>query len=137
MKEDLLKEIYRQVDLNEKALPIVSLELFFEGNDDTGSIGCNLLEHPGTEKFYSILKKIRDRENVQDVLIEIMEFDEDESMWPFSERVYIITSASKNEIRDWVEELEIDEIGKGYEYCKPVEAPVQKEGYHVYSLWWD
>ena len=31
--------------------PVVSIEEFFEGNDDLGSIGCNLYEHPGTDKL--------------------------------------------------------------------------------------
>ncbi|MDP4145462.1 MAG: hypothetical protein Q8936_13415 [Bacillota bacterium] len=62
MKENLLEEIYRQVNVNKKTLPLISLELFFEGNDDIGSIGCNLLDHPGTEKFYSVLKNIKDKD---------------------------------------------------------------------------
>ncbi|MDP4145463.1 MAG: hypothetical protein Q8936_13420 [Bacillota bacterium] len=70
-------------------------------------------------------------------MIEIMEYDEDESMWPFSERVYILTSASIEEVSDWVDELEVDEIGEGYEYGRPIAAPNLKDGYSVYSLWWD
>ena len=29
--------------------PLVSLEEYFDGNDDLGSIGCNLSDHPGVE----------------------------------------------------------------------------------------
>jgi hypothetical protein len=44
----LVDRIKRQGLLSsDQSLPIVSLEDFFVGNDDPGSIGCNLLEHPG------------------------------------------------------------------------------------------
>jgi hypothetical protein len=39
------------------SLPAVSLEEFFEGNDDRSSIGANLSDHdhPGIEGFFRIL----------------------------------------------------------------------------------
>ena len=86
--------------------PVVSLEEFFEGNEDYGSIGCNLdgpyavsapdtrnwlkkalfskapvsvptAPHPGPQGFYQILMEIRAREDVQDVLVEIADLDVD------------------------------------------------------------
>ncbi|PFK67047.1 hypothetical protein COJ21_24420 [Priestia megaterium] len=47
MKDNLIKKIYEQGYPDEKTAPLVSLEEFFEGNDDEGSIGCNLMDHPG------------------------------------------------------------------------------------------
>jgi len=135
--ESLLKNIYEQEGELEGSLPVVSLELFFEGNDDIGSIGCNLLNHPGIEKFYSVLKHIRNKSNVQDVFIEIMEYEEGDDVWPFSERVYILTEASTGEVTNWVKELEIDDISEGYMFGQPKVAPKLKVGYFVYSIWWD
>lgn len=137
MKEDVLKKIYEQEDNLGESLPIVSLEDFFEENDDIGSIGCNILEHPGVEKFYSILKEIRNKINVQDVLVEIMEYDGVDNTWPFSERIYILTKEEKSEISIWTKELQVDGIGEGYMYGEPKAAPKLEEGYLVYSLWWD
>ncbi|HAG44160.1 MAG TPA: hypothetical protein DCL31_13605 [Clostridium sp.] len=137
MKEDLLKKIYEQEDSLGKSLPIVSLEDFFEENNDIGSIGCNILEHPGIEKFYSILKEIRNKVNVQDVLVEIMEYDELDNTWPFSERIYILTNEEKSEISIWTKELQVDDIGEGYVYGESKAVPKLEEGYLVYSLWWD
>jgi hypothetical protein len=83
--DDLLAEIDRQGghagDVGRE--PVISLELFFEGNDDPGSIGCNLPDHPGVHHFYTVLRHIRDRADVHDVRIgitEVMSRDE----WPFS-----------------------------------------------------
>lgn len=137
MRESLLESIYKQERELEGSLPVVTLELFFEGNDDVGSIGCNLLNHPGVERFYSTLKQIRDKSNVQDVLVEIMEYDEGDDIWPFSERVYVLTNAQIDEVADWVKELEISDISEGYMYGQPKPAPELNEGYSVYSIWWD
>jgi hypothetical protein len=52
--------------------PVVTLEDFFEGNPARGSIAPNLGDsHPGLEFFYEHLKNIRNREDVQEVLVNI------------------------------------------------------------------
>ncbi|MGD1097771.1 MAG: hypothetical protein ABSB35_38005 [Bryobacteraceae bacterium] len=53
--------------------PVVSLEDFFVGNLDHGSIGCNLRNSPGPEAFFGALRSIRGNESVQDVLVEVNE----------------------------------------------------------------
>jgi hypothetical protein len=58
-----------------KPFPVVSLEDFFTGNNDLGSIGCNLENHPGTQRFFAILRSIRARPEVQDVLVTIYEYE--------------------------------------------------------------
>ncbi len=46
---------------------IVPIRTFFDGNEDLGSIGCNLAEHPGLEKFYAILGGLLERTDVRGV----------------------------------------------------------------------
>jgi hypothetical protein len=135
----LIKEIIKQEwPPGEGPCPLVTLEAFFEGNDDKGSIGCNLEKHPGISSFYEILRSIRSKENVQDVLVEIYEVDEDdESTWTFSERIYLITSANQDEVEEWMKTLNPDEIGNGFTFGTPKNAPVIKSGMSVYSAWWD
>ncbi len=69
MLDDLLADVNRQGgNAGSTGLePVVSLELFFEGNDDPGSIGCNLTDHPGVDRFYAVLRGIRDRPDVHGV----------------------------------------------------------------------
>ena len=118
--------------------PVVSVEDFFEGNEDLDSIGCNLIDHPGIPKFYEVLKGIRAKDNVQDVLIEISEIDEEFLDWPFSETVYILTSASKEEVGKWMEPLQPDEIFEGWGFKKaPSAAPKLRNGMKVLGVWWD
>jgi hypothetical protein len=116
--------------------PIVSLEEFFNGNEDLGSIGCNLTKHPGMGGFYADLKAIRARANVQDVFVAIHELDE-ETVWPFSECVYILTSARNEEVAKWMEKLQPIEISEGWLYQRPANAPKLKDGMRVVSCWWD
>ena len=117
--------------------PVVSLEDFFEGNDDTGSIGCNLLEHPGTDAFYSVFKAIQSKDTVSDVLIGIYEVEaSDETMWPFSEQVFIIAHEPKSSIQKFVETLAVDEID-AINQTALMPEPVVPEGFTVWQLWWD
>jgi hypothetical protein len=138
-RHELIKRIKEQgLPTANKQRPVVSLEEFFIGNDDLGSIGCNLADHPGIQKFYNILKAIREKHEVQDVLIEIHEVEEsDESMWPFSERVYILTHCTREQVKKWVSELEPDEITEGYGGGVPPAAPQLEAKVTAYAVWWD
>jgi hypothetical protein len=71
MLPDLLAEINRQggYETGEGPAPVVSLELFFEGNDDLASIGCNLTDHPGVPHFFTVLRNLRDRAEAQEVRV--------------------------------------------------------------------
>src|SRR4051812_20945450 len=44
---------------------IVSIERFFDGNEDSGSIGCNLTDHPGIDSFRDALTGLLRRPDVQ------------------------------------------------------------------------
>jgi hypothetical protein len=137
MRKKLKEKIYAQGYPNTKIAPIVSVEDFFQGNEDEGSIGCNLLEHPGVQTFYEVLLGIRNKENVQDVLVEIMEIEDDEEYWAFSERVYILADAEVTDVDNWVNALVPSEIDEGYTFGKPPLAPECRNGYNVVSVWWD
>jgi hypothetical protein len=139
MLDQLLAEIDRQGGYADGggAEPVVGLELFFDGNDDLGSIGCNLAAHPGTDRFFAVLRDIRDRPEVSDVLVGISEvMGEDE--WPFSDHVYVITTASAARVAEWAAELEPEAPGEGWWNGQPPAEPVAvPPGARVVTLWWD
>jgi hypothetical protein len=56
-------------------LLIVPVARFFDGNDDLGSIGCNLDPHPGVEKFRNVLTGLLGRRDVKAVYAQISELD--------------------------------------------------------------
>jgi hypothetical protein len=116
--------------------PTVSREDFFEGNDDLGSIGCNLSEHPGVDRFHRVFKRIRSRGDVQDVMVEVKDLV-DEGSWPFTDTVFVLTSMDQNELKKSVAELHPDEVGEFPEAGTPSDLPPLKTGMKVMGVWWD
>lgn len=74
-RKALLENVWVQGTLDEWGAPnpVVPLGLFFEGNDDIGSVGCNLIEHPGVYRFHEVLRDIEAKAEVQAVLVEVSE----------------------------------------------------------------
>ena len=138
-RERLVNLIFSQGNPNDINGPsiIIGIEDFFEGNNDIGSIGCNLYNHPGINYFYSVLKNIKKDESVQDIFVEIHEVPEAKEDWPFSERIYILSRIPKEIIENWVSPLKPDDISEGWFSTTPKEAPVLSPGYKVYNIWWD
>lgn len=117
--------------------PLLSLDLFFDGNEDEASIACNLEPHPGVANIASVLRAIRARADVQDVLVGISEvMSEDE--WPFASHVYVLTSAPPDDWEDWAERLGTDPPSEGWSQSgPPVNVPPISRGARVVTLWWD
>ncbi len=117
----------------------VSLEDFFTDNEDYGSIGCNLNDHPGPQEFFRILRQIRTRPEVKDILVGIASVEEPDpgGAWPFSETVYVVTTASDDQVREWAQSLQPDEVGSVgiFAYQPYIAAPPPP--YRIVMLWWD
>jgi hypothetical protein len=124
-------------DAPDDPLPVVSLEDFFEGNTDEGSIGCNLIPHPGIYFFHNTLIMVRNHPRVQTVLIEIFEVDETFETWPFSERVYVYTALPEEEIAQMMKPLKYDELEHDFFKGRPLSAVSPQSSMNVYAFWWD
>ena len=115
--------------------PLLTTDEFFEGNTVDGSIGCNLDPTPSPERFYELFKAIARRPEVRDVRIQITAFDD--PSWPFSDTVYVMTTASHEEVATWFpEELRPDETWEGFvdQRYEPYEVPA---GTKPVACWWD
>jgi len=134
-RKHLLDAIFdQQLRGGEVAVP---LDLFFRGNDDPGSIGCNLGDaHPSIAAFYRVLSALRDRADVQDIWIRICDAG-DEMSWPYSDTAYVIAALPQGEIEAALAPLRFDEIHAGWMYGKPPAAPDPQAGFLAYSVWWD
>lgn len=136
-REKLIEKIQAQNPPGELREIVVSLQEFFTGNNDPGSIGVNLgPDQPPIAEFHRVLEEIRGRPNVQDVLVRIHDYD-DPTSWPYTDTVYIISSAPLATVQEWVSPLLPDEVHAGWMYGKPPAAPEVEATMTPYSVWWD
>ena len=137
-KKELLNKINRLRGNDPGREIVVSLEDFFNGNNDLSSIGANLAdEQPSIEKFYSHLKDIRSRTDVQDVLVRIYDAPDENNEWASTDTVYLLTSLSKDEAARLFSPLKPTEIHEGWMYGHPKGSPALKNGIKPFSIWWD
>jgi hypothetical protein len=145
-KKKLLKKIealgYSVPDWKYKIfVPVVSIEDFFDGNDEPDSIAVNLDPHPGLEFFRKKLSAIRKRADVQDVLLDIYhidESDEGEPHWPSPECIYVISSTSEEQVEKWNGQLRADGPIEGWiDGVTPNGAPQIADGNRVWRIMWD
>jgi hypothetical protein len=115
---------------------VVPIERFFDGNDDLGSIGCNLIPHPGIDRFRQILTGLLSRPDVEAVYARISELDPGERCWPFADTVLVVGAVSADELRRAVSELQPDEVGVAEGFGVP---PVIADRHRspVSVIWWD
>jgi hypothetical protein len=148
-RNNLIAAIMAQYDAGAdgQVMPVVPLDDFFDGNWDEHSLAPNMVGYgrPPLQECYRILREIRDRPDVQDVLVAIHETPyaddaEDVDIWPDSDTVYIVTTCSREEVARWAAPLKPDDIGNDW-FCntgkKPPAAPDLEPGSKVFALWWD
>jgi hypothetical protein len=89
--------------------PLLTLPEFFDGNDDVGSILCHVVlsgvdededDAPAPQQVRAVLEQVRDRPEVCDVRVVVLEMDDPE-FWPFAEQVLVVTSADAETVRGW------------------------------------
>jgi len=132
-RERLLRLIRAQPEYGD-GRALVTVSEFFDGNDDLGSIGCNLSDHPGVDHFRQVLSDIEDRSDVEEVWMQIYDLEEGE--WPFSENVLIIGKVPTSEIARLSESLQPSEISELQMEWIPARAK-HLAGLNYINLWWD
>jgi hypothetical protein len=121
---------------NQPEPQIIAIEEFFAGNDDVGSIGCNLVEHPGIEQFRNTFARIAKRSDVSAIYAKISELNPGEGSWPFVDTVFVIGSISANELVSELVKLEPDEVSEERD-LGILERFGRDASTHVLAVWWD
>jgi hypothetical protein len=124
-----------KAELESEPEPLVPIDRFFDGNDDLGSIGCNLSDHPGVDRFREILVGLTRRPDVQAVYAQIAELDPDEDCWPFTDTVLVVGSIDPDTLQDLVGPLQPDEVGPAISHIPP--SISEKHDGHALVVWWD
>jgi hypothetical protein len=115
---------------------IVPVERFFDGNDDFGSIGCNLPEHPGVDTFREVLAGLLRRSDVEAVYAQIGELDPGEGCWPFTDTILVVGTISAETLRSLVDRLQPDEVSLAAA-CDVSSCIAEKHTAPVQIIWWD
>lgn len=115
---------------------LVSIERFFDGNDDLGSIGCNLAEHPGVAAFRDVFAGLLHRPDVKAVYARISELDPGDDSWPFTDTVIVVGTIPPDDLRSAVAKLEPDEVGTADEFGVSIPT-VDRGGLPALAVWWD
>jgi hypothetical protein len=115
---------------------IVAVERFFDGNDDPGSIGCNLMEHPGVEAFRDVFASLLGRPDVQAVYAQISELDPGDGCWPFTDTVLVVGTIPAEALREAVGALQPDEVGDAAQFGVS-DAIAKRHGLPLLVVWWD
>jgi len=143
---DLRKALYEKVaalhEIDGKHFPVVSIDDYFQGNEDEESIAPNQWGdgRPSVREIYEHLKQIEARSDVQGVFVGVHQdwpdaerFEE----WIPAENIHIYSSASQAVAEQWIARLHSDGISPGWPYGKHAAAPEPLDGYHVYTIYWD
>ncbi len=134
-KKDKLFEKIESLGYPENEI-LVTLDDFFEGNNDSASIGVNIYPHqPPPSYFYSKFKEISQLDSVDNIYVRIA--DTEDGNWAYTDVVYIITTLAKVDLQQLLTDLQPDEIYEDWMYDKPINAPELTNNFKVYSIWWD
>ena len=116
--------------------PLLSLEEFFDGNDSYSSIGYNFSPQPSPYEFFECFKAIRQRANVHDVLVQVNDMESPD--WPSTDTLWVITSASNNEVNSWLgETFEADDLLDGWEHGPSLQSYPIPAGMRAVGIWYD
>jgi hypothetical protein len=112
---------------------VVTLEEFFDGNDDLGSLWCNLSNPPESmTQVHMFLEMIRARADVTDLKILITQFDGSPDEWPFSDTVLIDTEVDPDDVATWFERYPPDEVEYGGHEVRRLSGFKD-----CVAVWWD
>jgi hypothetical protein len=116
---------------------IVPIDVFFDGNDDEASMGCNLVPHPGIDVFRSVLLGLAGRPDVVAVYAQISEVDPGEEYWPFADWAFVVGTISRDELADLLASLQPDDVDPPGYLGVPEAITRQHVGVPVLVAWWD
>ena len=133
-KRDALIRLIRSQPEHESGYALVTISEFFDGNADLGSIGCNLCDHPGLERFRQVLTEIANRSDVEQVWLQI--YDLDDGDWPFSENVLIVGNVPISKVRNLTEPLQPSEVS-ALDLDWVHSRAKHLSGRSYINLWWD
>jgi hypothetical protein len=142
-KRNLAVEKYDLMNYENLEKPILmSVDDFFDGNNDIASIAPNLSEKPKVAEYYKVFKALLENEKVENIYVNIKDINIyengklNDSEWFFSDVIYVVGTITKNEVSELTEHLKPDEIEIDKENITRNLNPKYSE-LNVIYIWWD
>ena len=144
-RDELLAAIKESDERSGGHPPVVGLDDYFRGNTEEESIAPNQVGYgrPDLASIYQRFCEIRDRDDVQLVLVSLHDewedaLDDDE-LWPAGDCIHIYTSASQADVESWVEGLKTDGSLVGWQRGRGdhPSAPLPNPSHSIFTIVWD
>jgi len=143
IKRDQLVKKYDLLKFRDIKLPVLlTIDEFFDGNNDEASIAPNLeTKRPMTE-YYKILKELADNPKTIDAFAElkdVMIYDNgqlNDNEWFYTDVIYFVGDLTKEEIKEATKTLQPDEVEYDTENRIKGLSEKYKDKKVVY-VWWD
>lgn len=143
VKRDLLIEKYDLLDYANSEQPVfMSIDEFFDGNNDWASIAPNLISKPAPKEYYATLKNFSSKYKDIDILVEIKDviIYEDgqpgKDEWFYTDIIYFIGNITKEQVLEETKHLLPDEVGYDTEN-KSLQQNEKYRNKNIVYIWWD
>jgi hypothetical protein len=108
---------------------------FLDGNEDEGSIGCNLEEHPGMGASRAFVAALDARPAVSATVVMIHE-DMGDDEFPFTDAILVRTSMPPATLKKLAAKLTPDDVFP-LDHEVSAQLPPAGAGERWLSVWWD
>lgn len=142
-KRDQLVKKYNLLKFpNIKQPVLLTVDEFFDGNNDEASIAPNLNNKPPMSEYYKLIKGLADNSKTINAFAElkdVMIYDNgqlNDSEWFYTDIIYFVGDLTKEEIKEATKILQPDEV----EYDTENRIKGLSEKYkdkNVVYVWWD
>jgi len=121
----------------------MSIDEFFDGNNDEASIAPNIAKKPKVSNYYTILKALSQNENVDTAFVKINEvmIYEDGKLndleWFFTDKIYIVGNITKEEVKKVTKYLMPDDVYYDNSNNQLNRLSRNNSGRNIICIWWD
>jgi hypothetical protein len=119
---------------------VITVDDYFDGNDESC---CTILANAGQSSsatFERFLRQIKNRDDVSNMFIRFYSYDDaldDPDSWINSDTVFVVTSASFEEVERWFESMEPSSVEEETDLSQFANLPSILSGHKLIAVWWD
>ena len=142
-KRDILVKKYDLMNFANLQQPVLmTVDEFFDGNNDVASIAPNLEKKPNISDYYEVFKELRKNPRVVDAFVKINDVmiyeggKLHDNEWFYTDMIYIVGDITKEEVKEATRTLLPDEVG--YDDGGSIKNLDEKfKDKNVVYVWWD